>query len=448
MQEYEQLQKFLERGNYTREEKIAIIKEFGKLYEQKINKEYLDYRNKQIAAGILEIGSAAIPGAGIGGSAVKAGAGQFLQKSLGRKLAQKVTESTVDGAISGAAFGFGRGLAEDKNPLYTAATDAVFGGLYGGTVGGAIAKPANDAHINETKTINELRKYWGIPFRKASGNTEKAIDTLLENKQGFVPNAFFKKGIGNVDMVWGNSKYGLQHIIERRNSQNINGVDFVKNLPELAKEGTFYNKAGHNDRQYIGNGINEITIKNNLLNTKEKTTFDRNWLLSSYKLDNPQATHVRLTSESNYPDKQTSFIGLEDINNINDSIKKYNLDKWLFENPSIPLNSHNNTPKNGVLETGISYNEFNPNVIQNQQNQADYSNYRNPLSGDNKIYTREDIGNMPNEEFTEKEEEIRSQWGKIGIPSNAQMNSASGAVYIAPYTRSDGTQVKGHYRSR
>ncbi len=151
---------------------------------------------------------------------------------------------------------------------------------------------------------------------------------------------------------------------------------------------------------------------------------------------------------------------------INDIAKKVNLDKWLDigttpvglaiktnllntkENPSIPLNSHNNTPQNGVLETGISYNEFNPNAIQNQQNQADYSNYRNPLSGDNKIYTREDIGDMPNEEFTDKEAEIRSQWGKIGIPSNAQMNSAGGAVYIAPYTRSDGTHVRGHYRAR
>ena len=118
------------------------------------------------------------------------------------------------------------------------------------------------------------------------------------------------------------------------------------------------------------------------------------------------------------------------------------------ENPSIPLNSHNNTPQNGVLETGISYNEFNPNARQNQQNHDDYSNYRNPLSGDNKIYTREDIGDMPNEEFTDKEAEIRSQWGKIGIPSNAQMNSAGGAVYIAPYTRSDGTHVRGHYRAR
>ena len=45
----------------------------------------------------------------MGGSAVKAGAGQFLQKSLGRKLAQKVTQSAIDGAAEGSIFGFGRG---------------------------------------------------------------------------------------------------------------------------------------------------------------------------------------------------------------------------------------------------------------------------------------------------------------------------------------------------
>lgn len=426
MQEYEQLQKFLERGNYTREEKIAIIKEFGKLYEQKINKEFTDYRNKQIAAGLFEVGSAAIPGAGIGGSAVKAGAGQFLQKSLGRKLAQKVTQSAIDGAAEGSIFGFGRGLAEDKNPLYTAATDAVFG-LGTGAIAGGIT-----GNIEKNSIKKEL--------------LSKPKQTKLSNE--YYTN--YERGINPVRKDLGEIKL-ISDGFKETNRQQPQYTDKVIDLSKNLKKAEYLNTEApqHSHKFDItkfhrlgGDGVDYLIAEN----AKGNKYFHK---VTSPNLAGPEPEGQDL-----------SFI------RINDIAKKVNLDKWLDigttpvglaiktnllntkENPSIPLNSHNNTPQNGVLETGISYNEFNPNARQNQQNHDDYSNYRNPLSGDNKIYTREDIGDMPNEEFTDKEAEIRSQWGKIGIPSNAQMNSAGGAVYIAPYTRSDGTHVRGHYRAR
>ena len=83
-------------------------------------------------------------------------------------------------------------------------------------------------------------------------------------------------------------------------------------------------------------------------------------------------------------------------------------------------------------------------ITQRKQN---YSGYKNPVSGDNRIFSQEDIGGFSGEEFAKHEKEIRGQWGSIGIPTNNELQS-SGAVYIAPYTRSDGVQVKGHYRSR
>ena len=81
------------------------------------------------------------------------------------------------------------------------------------------------------------------------------------------------------------------------------------------------------------------------------------------------------------------------------------------------------------------------------QRKQNYSGYRNPVSGDNRIFSQEDIGGFSSDEFAKHEKEIRGQWGSIGIPTNNELQS-SGAIYIAPYTRSDGVQVKGHYRSR
>ena len=81
------------------------------------------------------------------------------------------------------------------------------------------------------------------------------------------------------------------------------------------------------------------------------------------------------------------------------------------------------------------------------ERKQNYSDYTNPVSGDTRIFSQEDIGGLSGEEFDKYEKEIRGQWGSIGIPTNSELQS-SGVIYVAPYTRSDGVQVKGHYRSR
>ena len=86
-------------------------------------------------------------------------------------------------------------------------------------------------------------------------------------------------------------------------------------------------------------------------------------------------------------------------------------------------------------------------LIPTTQRKQNYSGYKNPVSGDTRIFSQEDIGRLTGEEFAKFEKEIQGQWGSIGIPTNNELQS-SGAIYIAPYTRSDGVQVKGHYRSR
>lgn len=46
----------------------------------------------------------------------------------------------------------------------------------------------------------------------------------------------------------------------------------------------------------------------------------------------------------------------------------------------------------------------------------DYTNYKNPETGTNKIYTREDISKMSTDEYAKNEKEIMSQMNSIGIP--------------------------------
>ncbi|GAA9172937.1 hypothetical protein HpHA188_11030 [Helicobacter pylori] len=82
-----------------------------------------------------------------------------------------------------------------------------------------------------------------------------AINKLLETKKGFVAGAFYKEGLGDIDLVWGMPKtkdsdgYGLAHILERRISNEMKkglseteakeyALNIVKSIPEVLEKGT------------------------------------------------------------------------------------------------------------------------------------------------------------------------------------------------------------------
>lgn len=80
--------------------------------------------------------------------------------------------------------------------------------------------------------------------------------------------------------------------------------------------------------------------------------------------------------------------------------------------------------------------------------------YTNPLTGSNHIYTREEVSSMSSDEFSKHEKEIDAQTRafKGTMPTNGDLQleamTGGGVVYVNSYTRSDGTKVKGYYRSR
>ena len=91
-------------------------------------------------------------------------------------------------------------------------------------------------------------------------------------------------------------------------------------------------------------------------------------------------------------------------------------------------------------------------IIPRGKERINYSDYTNPIIPEmNRIFTREDIHSMLPEQYKIYENSIRAQAEKIGLPTDWEMKGASmrgdGVVYVRPYTRSDGTKVKGYWRS-
>lgn len=72
--------------------------------------------------------------------------------------------------------------------------------------------------INNKKTMQRLAKDKELYKVKGKG----AIETLLTAKMGHIQGAFHRKELGDIDLVWGDSSFGLAHIIERRMQDFIN----------------------------------------------------------------------------------------------------------------------------------------------------------------------------------------------------------------------------------
>ena len=479
---FRQLEEELKRGNYTREEKMAIIKDVGNMYQNQIDNELQKELAKQYTGAALEIGSAALPGGGVSGQIAKKLVPAAITKTMGRKISQDIATSAIGGAIDSAVYGAGRGLMDNENPIQTAAQDALSGAVIGGALGGVTGKIGNDARAVETKGINQMRKHWGIPFRKASGNPKKAIDTLRENQQGFVPNVYDKEGVGKFDMVYGKPKrkrgYGLGHIDVKRESEGIDTKEFFNDLPSHIENGNVKHSESQPNLIFIEDGNNTTIIKDNFNNEK------RNWLLTSF--DNTTKQVPNNTSRT--PDIARDYVGMTPPtysgsyfkNKIAESIKNNNLPERVNPKATVGIQSAiDNLPKIDInisqqnmkkenfgvqkpFELRIEKQKMpNGEVIDIEtptgyaapvngfrQRNKDLTGYKNPFNGDNRIYTAEDIGDMSHNEFGNLEKIIDAQINSIGIPRKRDLSVfGGGTIYIQPYTRRDGVKIGGHYRA-
>lgn len=132
------------------------------------------------------------------------------------------------------------------------------------------------------------------------------------------------------------------------------------------------------------------------------------------------------------------------VSNINDIYKDNNSIRRLWRDIPLadPVKNQQVMPEK--LEPVI--NQF----LKQNLYDFDYSGYLNPATGDGKIFSREAISQMTGDEYAGNESAIMAQLKSIGIPYESDLELASmrgGLVYVRPYTRSDGTEVRGYWRS-
>ena len=172
-------------------------------------------------------------------------------------------------------------MLEDENLLKSTA----LGGLSGGAGGAVLGKIAGETvartpKIKELDKVLDKRNDWGIAHRKLSGKPKEAIEKLLEHQKGFVPNAVSKEGIGDIDFVWGKGGkrgHGVSHIIDQRNNDGIDGIQFAKQLPNIIAEGNIEKISNQPNIDFIRSGKNSALVK------KVWDDKKRNWIVTAFK---------------------------------------------------------------------------------------------------------------------------------------------------------------------
>ncbi|WQX41416.1 DUF3519 domain-containing protein [Helicobacter pylori] len=184
----------------------------------------------------------------------------------------------------------------------------------------------------------EAPSEWGENYSEFKGDGLGAINKLLETKKGFVAGAFYKEGLGDIDLVWGTPKtkdsngYGLAHILERRISNEMKrglseteakeyALNIVKSIPEVLEKGS--KGTDHLGRVFVDYGNKRVGLNNEW----KKEKLENHWVISSYELYDTEKQALRSTPQAITKEKAFNSLNSDEPNPTTKKLKKEYNDK-------------------------------------------------------------------------------------------------------------------------
>lgn len=94
------------------------------------------------------------------------------------------------------------------------------------------------AELQEALNIRPIAEF-GTNYAEFYRDGTGAVKKLMAEKQGQVAGAFYREELGDIDLVWGNEKFGLQHILAQRSRQwgEEKALKFISHLDENMQKG-------------------------------------------------------------------------------------------------------------------------------------------------------------------------------------------------------------------
>ncbi|GAA9267187.1 hypothetical protein TH0156_07990 [Helicobacter pylori] len=179
----------------------------------------------------------------------------------------------------------------------------------------AVKDMQKESEKGSKKPKLEAPSEWGQNYSEFKGDGLGAINKLLETKKGFVAGAFYKEGLGDIDLVWGTPKtkdsngYGLVHILEKREKQykrlGLTNEQAKERTKELLKQIPEVIEKGIKDNDYIGHAtIRHNGIEVGLSNQKGNTPLKNHYMITSFETDEKVLRELETigTLSNNYRD--------------------------------------------------------------------------------------------------------------------------------------------------
>lgn len=459
--------------NLTTDEKFQRINFVYNNYQEKLDEDLQNFLLKKWAGAALEIGSAAIPFGGTGKLGAKAGQ-KLPQNAIGRKLSQEIGSGAASGLASGAVFGAGRGMIEDTNPLITGLQDAGLGiilGTLGGNIAGQAERFVRGQSLKNYGDIDLLPKDIRKQYTEDVKDFYKDyIQKIILDRNGSIN--FSKRGVQE-QLRW-NPKQGQNY------PELIKDIKNAKRLPNIPNLKPHQKPLVNHYELYQGkNGIHHVEVL--------KDGHQRYYITKDNFNGTPQATSpgskedILKDIHKNGSHATSTDALVSPYNIINDISENINPIPMIIP-PQVLQNLQDDNIQSLLLDGGVEMNvdtngnqiftpqeigemthdkfqedspimqqQLRDGILKPQAHQIDYSGYINPETGDSKIFSREEISQMSGEEYIGNESAIMAQLKSIGIPYESDLELAGikggGVVYVKPYTRQDGTEVRGYWRS-
>ena len=189
----------------------------------------------------------------------------------------------------------------------------------------------------ESAPINEFGENYPQFYHKP----HEAIKHLLHTKSGQVQGAFYRDELGDIDLVWGNEKIGLQKIVDKHLKDF---TDFKGNNP-YEKMSNAINEIIENGKLLTENGVNTLYLQ------KDNKTFlvglskgwhnkgENQWIITSYEAKNLNADMLEKIGANKTISADESLNALQTFNATDDKapMSAYPHQNKLTDSTSSPI---------------------------------------------------------------------------------------------------------------
>ncbi|EPF0827786.1 PBECR2 nuclease fold domain-containing protein, partial [Campylobacter upsaliensis] len=172
-------------------------------------------------------------------------------------------------------------------------------------------------YLEDTFNIKPLEEF-GTNYAEFYKDGKGAVEKLLAEKQGQVAGAFYKEGLGEIDLVWGDENFGLRHIIDKHGDEF---EDIAAELDEIIAKGV------------LEKGEHRYFIKHNdykgMIALDYKGKESNAWILTLYKDKsalNPAYQH-QIKHNTNTSSETRANGEFENSNIKNANLQKEKVDK-------------------------------------------------------------------------------------------------------------------------